>query len=418
MAKRTPPKPEAEAETPVSADELSATAEAVDPISQPEPARDMSEPEVQQEGVVPASTDSPDESSIADIAPETVPTPPAVPSSEPPRQRGGFVATALGGVVAAAAGYALATFAPFPGLTQSGAPPYDAEAAVAAVSARVAALENAPVSDSPYEDRIAALEAAQADLAPTDLAPLNDALAALETRLLAVENRAPVVVNGEGASADVLATIDGLRQEMDQLKTANAQASAEVEALAAEAQARLMEAEAQAARLKEEAEETAGRARTAAAIGRVLAALESGAPFAAALPEIEGAEVPEILTALAESGVPSRAALELAFVPAARTALESARQADMGDGWSERMTAFLQSTTGARSLEPREGADPDAVLSRAEDALRAGDLSRAMAELQGLPPEGLAAMSDWVALAQQRLDAIAATAALSAAIEG
>src|SRR5690606_5387529 len=130
--------------------------------------------------------------------------------------------------------------------------------------------------------------------------------------------------------------------------------------------------------------------------------------FSGALADLSGIEVPQTLTSLAEAGVPSRKLLEDGFPPAARAALDASRRADMGDGWTERLGSLFQATTGVRSLSPREGTDPDAVLSRAEAAVGTGDLAQALAELQGLPPEGLAEMADWSALAQQRLDALEA----------
>jgi hypothetical protein len=71
-----------------------------------------------------------------------------------------------------------------------------------------------------------------------------------------------------------------------------------------------------------------------------------------------------------------------------------------------------------RSLAPREGNDPDAVLSRAEAALAAGDLGTALAEAAALPEAGQAAMAGWVGLAAVRQAATAALAELTAAVGG
>jgi hypothetical protein len=79
----------------------------------------------------------------------------------------------------------------------------------------------------------------------------------------------------------------------------------------------------------------------------------------------------------------------------------------------DRIGAFLLAQTGARSLEPREGADPDAILSRAEAALEGGDLETVLTEIATLPEAGQAALSDWVALAEQRLAATNALGALA-----
>ncbi|PKP84319.1 MAG: hypothetical protein CVT80_08855, partial [Alphaproteobacteria bacterium HGW-Alphaproteobacteria-2] len=109
------------------------------------------------------------------------------------------------------------------------------------------------------------------------------------------------------------------------------------------------------------------------------------------------------------------AELRRAFPEAARAGLAAALQATAGDGLGARAVGFLRTQVGARSLDPRAGDDPDAVLSRAEAALDAGALADALAELQALPVAGRAAMAEWLARAEARqaagdaLDTLAAT---------
>lgn len=342
-----------------------------------------------------------------------------VPRQTVEKRGGGFVSTALGGVVAAAAGYALATFVPFPGIGTSDAPPTATQAEVQALAARIESLESAPDQGADLADRIAALEVRPVPEATpnADISPLTESLATLESRVVAIETRGPGQP-GETSSAELIALVDSLRTDVAEMQATGADANAGIEALAAQTEARLAEAEAQAAALRAEAEQTARRAVTAAALGRVQAALESGAPFAGALADLPDVEIPETLAGFAQTGVPSRAALQDSFPPAARAALEASLRANLGEGWSDRVASFLQATTGARSLVPREGSDPDAVLSRAEAAVRSGDIAQALTELESLPPEGQAEMAEWQAMAQQRLDAIAAASALSAAVEG
>ena len=90
----------------------------------------------------------------------------------------------------------------------------------------------------------------------------------------------------------------------------------------------------------------------------------------------------------------------------------------MGDGWASRLTSFLRSQSGARSLTPHEGTDADAVLSRAEAALREGQIKAALAELAGLPPAGAELMKPWIADATRRLDTEQAISDLSATLNG
>ena len=409
MAKRERPSPEAEDDVLKAVEEAEALSAA-----ETEGMRDKADvpPVVAEEPPRPFVEETPD---LQPEPPQVAAPLPPPPVASAPRSSG-FLGTVLGGVLAVGAGYALATFAPIPGLVPSQGPTAEEQAALDALSSRLGALEAAPAPDATLSDRLAALEQRPAPSAP-DLSPLTDAVAALDARLTALEQRPAVTADGAPAP-DVTAAIDSLRAEVAALKSAGAEATAGIEAMAAEAQARLAEAETQAAALKAEAEETARKARAAAAVGRVQAALESGSPFATALADLEGVEVPAILSDIAENGLPSRAALEDAFAPAARAALEASLRVNMGESWTERAASFLQSTTGARSLTPREGSDPDAILSRAEAAAKAGDLPAALTELQALPPEGLAAMADWITMAQQRLDAVSATAALAATVEG
>ena len=77
------------------------------------------------------------------------------------------------------------------------------------------------------------------------------------------------------------------------------------------------------------------------------------------------------------------------------------------------MAAFLQNQLGTRSLEPREGNDPDAVLSRVEAAVRQGDLSAALTEIEALPEAGRAEMADWEAAALLRASALDSAADLA-----
>ena len=80
------------------------------------------------------------------------------------------------------------------------------------------------------------------------------------------------------------------------------------------------------------------------------------------------------------------------------------------------MTSFLRSQLGARSLVPREGNDPDAVLSRVEAAAREGRMSDALAEVEALPEEGRAELAEWVSQVQSRQEAVSAAHELSAAL--
>jgi hypothetical protein len=249
------------------------------------------------------------------------------------------------------------------------------------------------------------LDAQKADLAearsaaPKPDPELSARLDALEQALAALQSR---------PAADFDAT--GLQSQIDALKAgalpapAMADLSAAIDAKLAE---RLASAEASLQSLKSDAEAATSRA----ALLQVQAALDSGAPFASILAAVS---LPAALADHAATGLPSLQSLRSSFPEAARAGLDAALAADMGDSWAERATAFLRGQTGARSLTPREGSDPDAVLSRAEAALSAADLPTALTELSALPPEAQVAMSGWLDKARLRQSAVDAMQSLIA----
>jgi hypothetical protein len=75
--------------------------------------------------------------------------------------------------------------------------------------------------------------------------------------------------------------------------------------------------------------------------------------------------------------------------------------------------AFLRTQLGTRSLEPQEGDDPDAILSRTEFALNNGRIAEALDELSAMPDAAQPAMTDWIDRAQTRLAALEAGSALA-----
>lgn len=359
------------------------------------------------------------------------PPQPASATSPPVVRRGpGFLPLVLGGAVAGAIGFGAAMYL-FPQGWRPAAPSADELAlreAVQALPDRLSAAEaglaalRADLDRGPdlsaLTARIGALETA-APPAP-DLSAVEQALAALEARLTELEKRP---VEGGAASATALEAFEremsAMRALLDQSRADTAATAGEIAAAAEEAEARIAAAEAEAARLRAEAEDAARRAAARAALSHVQAALESGAPMEAALAGLvaAGAEVPADLAREA-AGAPSLAALREAFPEAARAALAASLREEAGSGTvMERVGTFLRSQTGARSLEPRAGDDPDAVLSRAEAALGAADVAGAVAELAALPEPGRAAMGDWLALAERRIRAMAAVATLAETLD-
>jgi len=146
--------------------------------------------------------------------------------------------------------------------------------------------------------------------------------------------------------------------------------------------------------------------------------MDDGTPFDTAIADLAslGTEAPAALADLAADGAPTLAALESSFPEAARAALSAARSEGLADQDSNAFTAFLKNQLDVRSVTPREGDDPDAVLSRAEAALAGGDLDATLAEIGALPEVVRAELSGWTADATARSDALSALAALDATL--
>ncbi len=338
-------------------------------------------------------------------SPETAaPEPDTTVPPQPAAKRGGFAGGVLGGVIAAAAGFGVAQYVP------NGWPLADTSALavqLAEQAAQIKTLSEQPTAETTLSARLAALEGQPAP----DVSALESRLALLEERLAVLEAR-PAEGGSAATQAAQDAALQALQAEVQALKTAAT--PAEVQALTAKAEAQLQEAEAAAAQVKADAEALAKTTALQAALGQLQAALDSGAPYADVMPAFP--DLPAVLSGAAETGLPTLATLQDSFAPAARAALDAALRANMGASWAERATSFLRTQTGARSLEPRDGNDPDAILSRAEAALAAGDLVLALSELTALPAESQLALAEWRTAAETRLAAAQAVADLAATI--
>lgn len=342
----------------------------------------------------------PDDAGPDDAAPDDRPRaedkPPvsAVPVPQPApviERRGGFWPMVLGGVVAAGLGYGAAWYQ-FGPMAQDEARQSLAALRVdlGAQSGRVEQLADR-IDALPGGQDLSGLEAAGADLR-AQVSALAGQIEALQPRLKALENR-PVVTGGSVSDADLAALSQRIEAQATQI-------------------AAIMDA---ATAREAEANATAQATLRRAALTRIQTALDSGSGFSAALADLEatGQEIPADLRSIADDGVPTMAQLRDAFPPAARAALAASRESAGDDTGAGGFWAFMSDQLGARSLEPREGSDADAVLSRAEAALRDGRLADALAEIDTLPPHAAGEMSGWAAEAQERLNALGAAESLA-----
>jgi hypothetical protein len=309
------------------------------------------------------------------------PAPKPAPASKPaPAAQNGFLPLALGGLVAGVIGFALATFT---------APQTDTTLP-AQIAAQARAIDT-------LKDQIAA----QADV---DLGPIDTAIAELTARIAELEARPATIAAPSADVSGVNADMDVLRAQIAEMTTA--------------AQTELAQARAAAASIEENAAAAARNAAARAALARVQTALESGSPIGAALGDLEeasGADAPVALID-AQEGVPTLASLQDTFPDAARAALATARSEGVAGEQTSGLGAFLRNQFDVRSTAPRDGDGADAILSRAEAAIRAGRLSDALAEISALPEVARAEMSGWLAQAELRANAVAAVDILSSSL--
>jgi len=109
---------------------------------------------------------------------------------------------------------------------------------------------------------------------------------------------------------------------------------------------------------------------------------------------------------LAQDGVQTYQELRDGFAEVARLALSAARdELNESEGFSG-IGDYLRKQFQARSVIPKTGDDADAVLSRAEQALRENDLTGALDELDALPDTARDQMQLWIDAARERQDAL------------
>lgn len=149
--------------------------------------------------------------------------------------------------------------------------------------------------------------------------------------------------------------------------------------------------------------------RALALIG-VRAAAATGAPFKSLLSDagIDDEELPNTLREHGETGIATMADLRESFPAAARAAQRAANAEAGSEGIVDGFVGLFQSAVQVRPLEPVEGDDVPALLSRAESMVRGNRLEEAMDLLSALPEAGTAAMAGWLQSARARLDVLAA----------
>lgn len=216
-----------------------------------------------------------------------------------------------------------------------------------------------------------------ADLSAFDVS-LTNSIGEFDRRLTDLENR-PI--------PDIGATEDAVAAYEKQLASMREMLAAELDTIRAQ-QANVVQSQ-------EMAIKRVTNAEVQRALGQIENALTTGAPFADALAMLSSHDVPvpETLTQASGQGVPTTSALLEEFGEAARHAI-AAEGVDPSESATSGLFAYLRSQVKTRSLSPQEGDSVDAVLSRAEHALRNGDLTAAASELSAIEGAPAAALAD------------------------
>ncbi len=135
------------------------------------------------------------------------------------------------------------------------------------------------------------------------------------------------------------------------------------------------------------------------AASRIFDALEKGRSFQNdldRLTDVDGLDVPSELADLAASGAPALPVLKKQLPELARVALREDAAANSTETVIGKFTAFMKSQVGTRSLQPQDGDSLDAVLSRIEGFIGAGDLARTLAETDKLNDATRETMKNWI----------------------
>lgn len=157
------------------------------------------------------------------------------------------------------------------------------------------------------------------------------------------------------------------------------------------------------------------------AVGQLQAALSGGRPYARELRSAQALAANDTalldllapLSASAETGLAGDIELRERFRLLAPAVLRADRDRE-GAEWTDRVLGRIGSLITVRRASGEVAGDTaDAVLARAEAALLANDLPRAVAEMETLPPHAAGPAVDWLKLAEARMAAEAAAATLA-----
>jgi hypothetical protein len=323
----------------------------------------------------------------------------AVPPAHDPRSRRIPVPALIGAGIAGGVTAALVLAVVYLAANRGFAPGVRA-ARLAAVEQQLRELSARPVPATVDPDalealgaRLARLEAAVASPRPAASDP------ALAARISAVEAEVKAMIERAGALGRSSEEAAAAAREARTRTEANAAALADY-----------------AKRLPAAGSDRASRlALAAAALDR---AVVRGEPFAAELAaaRVLGADADALaaLAPFAAGGLPPAGALARELAVLGPTLAQAAGGAPREVGWFDRLAANAEKIVRIRPLAEVAGSDPAAVVARIEVKAAAGDVAAALAELSSLPSAVRAPVEGWIAKAQARAAALAASRRLAA----
>lgn len=285
------------------------------------------------------------------------------------------------------------------------------------------AMDIAAPNDTDTDDSVTELEVAGSEASNDIIAEAADPS---EAGASSVDNAAANTATAQ--TEELQAKIAALELTLSEQRTRNARQRDEIETMRRQFEEALAERDRAAgvrmadlaARLDKIENggtvEASRRAAAALALGAVQRVSDSGEPFAAEL-DVLAAYVPEgrnmaILRRYAETSVPSARTLAEDFTPAAREAIAAAHR-DAAKTPLGKLGARVGNLISIRPAEPVAGDNIEAIISRAEAQIEAGDVGAGVAELETLPDPAREAMSPWMQQAASRVAVDQAIASLS-----
>lgn len=233
-------------------------------------------------------------------------------------------------------------------------------------------------------------ESGGGDAAPFDLAPLEGRIAALETGIADLNERA-------GPDAAFEEQIVALREEIVTVREAQTQAATRLDAL-----------EQSLGDLTGRVDEAAETPATAVIIAAsaLKAAIDRGAAFSTELDTFASLapDAPEVaeLRRLAADGVPTRAEIAAESDAAANAMIAAARPVDPDAGVIDRLLGSAMGLVQVRPVGMVEGEGVPEIVARLDAAVKDGDYERALVEYESLPETAKAAGEPFIAKLRAR----------------